>query len=169
MSRFGRISAMVVTVGLLISSTLAASEFRFEFEHWYGQSLYSENGRFESCTASLHNFNDQLLLVRFDRDFELSLGVFDDQWTTSLGDTTSATVWLDHNFFYAGHALAIPKDGYFIQLAQPHWRLNLMRNSQQMLIQIQNQSVLFELEGVDSALNSLIACVNHGRDQHSTI
>ena len=168
MARLGRICPIVAMVGMLVVSTPTQAEYQFEFGHWYGQSLNSHDGGFESCTASLHNHDDQMLLVRFDRDFEISIGVFDDDWSTKLGDTAPIVVWLDHIILYGGLALAIPKDGYYVQLNQRDWSFNLMQNAQKMLFKIEDQSILFELEGVSSALSSLVACVNHERDEHST-
>jgi len=155
-------------VAALIVSAPAQAEYQFDFEHWYGQSFNTDDGRFGSCIASLHNSNDQLLLIKLDRDFDPSIGVSDDDWDANLGDTVPVDAWLDHSLFYSGPAVAISKDVYYVQLTQTDRRLNLMRGAQKMLVQIRKQSVLFKLEGIIPTLNSLIACVNHGLEEHST-
>ena len=148
-------------------SAPALADYRFDSEHWYGQSFDTDDGRFGSCIASLHNPSDQFLLIKLDRDFDLSIGVSDDDWAANLGDTVPVDAWLDHSLFYSGPAVAISKDLYYMQLTQTDRSLNLMRGAQKMLVQIRQQSVLFKLKGINPALNSLVACVNHGLDEHS--
>ena len=150
----------------MISAPVLA-DYRFDSEHWYGQSFDTDDGRFGSCIASLHNPSDQFLLIKLDRDFDLSIGVSDDDWAANLGDTVPVDAWLDHSLFYSGPAVAISKDLYYMQLTQTDRSLNLMRGAQKMLVQIRQQSVLFKLKGINPALNSLVACVNHGLDEHS--
>ena len=149
-------------------SAPAQAEYRFDFEHWYGQSFDTDDGRFGSCIASLHNPSDQLLLIKLDRDFDLSVGVSDDGWNAKLVDTVPVNAWLDHSLFYRGPAIAISKDVYYMQLTQTDRTLKLMRSAQKMLIQIRKKSVLFKLKGIAPTLNSLIACVKHGLNEHST-
>ncbi len=165
---FGRICPIFMIVGVLILSTPIQAEYRFEFGHWFGQSHNSDEGHFDSCFASLHNLDDQWLFVRLSRDFDLSIGVYDGDWTAKLGNTVPIEAWLDHNFLYGGLAVAISKNVYYLQLSHTHRSLYLMRGAQKLLIQIRDQSILFELKGVSPALDSLVACVKHGRGEHST-
>ena len=168
MAGFGRIYPIFLIFGVLVLSTPVQAEYRFEFGHWLGQSHNSDEGHFDSCFASLHNLDDQWLFVRLGKDFDLSIGVYDGDWTAKQGKTVPIEAWLDHSFLYGGLAVAISRNAYYMQLSHTDRSLNLMRGAQKMLIQIRDQSALFELNGVGPALNSLVACVKHGRDEHST-
>jgi hypothetical protein len=158
---------MIPIIAALTISTPAHSEYRFEFEHWYGQSFSTDDGNFNSCIASLHNSNDQLLLIKLDRDFDLSIGVSDYGWEAKLGDTVPVKAWLDHRILYNGTAIAISKDVYYMQLTQLDRSLRQMRAAKKLLIQIRKQSVLFNLKGMTQTLNSLNACVKHELYEHS--
>ena len=167
MARFGTTCAIISIIGFLTVSTPAHSEYQFEFEHWYGQSFDTDDGRFSSCIASLHNSSDQLLFVKLDRDLNLSLGVSDVSWNANVGHMVPVAAWLDHSLFYDGPSVAISKDVYYLQLTQKNRGLELIRGAQKLLIQIREQPVLFKLKGIIQTLKSLDACVKHGLDEHS--
>ena len=167
MAGFGYTCSMIAIIGTLTVSTPAHSEYKFEFEHWYGQSFDTDDGHFSSCIASLHNSSDQMLFVKLDRDLDLSVGVSDLGWNAKIGHTVPVQAWLDHGLLYSGPSVAISKDVYYLQLTKTDRGQERMRGAQKLLIQIRKQPVLFKLKGVIQTLNSLNACVKHGLDEHS--
>ncbi len=167
MTRLGQICSVLGVVGGLMLSTSVKAEYRFGFDHWRGQSFDSKDGNFSNCVVSLPNEDRNVLLIKLDRAFNLSVGAHNFAWNLKKGEITSAEIWFDHNLLYKEFVTSISKDFYFLNLVQATRSMNKMHGAKMALVQIGNQTILFKLKGITQALNSLVACVKHGRDEHS--
>ncbi len=167
MTRLGQICSVLGVAGALMLSTSVQAEYRFGFDHWYGQSFDSKDGNFSNCVVSILNEDENVLLIKLDRAFNLSIGVYNIEWNLNKGETIPAEIWFDHNLLYKELIVSISKDFYFLNLVQATRSMNMMHGAKMALVQIGNQTILFKLKGITRALNSLVACVKHGRDEHS--
>lgn len=154
-------------VALSFSSYVYA-DARFDSEHWAGQFYESEDGRLDICVLSLHNSLDQLLLIRLDKHQILSVGVSDQSWRATTGETVRATLFIDHSRFYRGPAEAMSEDVFVMQLPQLDQALDDLSRADDVLINIKKMVLNFNLKGVGNALDWLVECVRHGADAHRT-
>ena len=161
------LSALFLAVtmsAILVPAASAHSRHEFEIGHWYGKSYHSGEGEFRNCVVSLHDDGGNLLLVKIDKDLDLSLGVSRREWKLNAGDVAQADVLFDHHQLYKGAAIAVFRDLYLMNLPGRTGAIEVMRRAAFASVRIGDQTIVFALPKVDEALRELAICVEHGRN-----
>lgn len=107
-----------LTIFLLFSSGLSAiaSTFDFEFGHWAGRIERDISGRVAACVVSIHNTDDEMLLLRLDGSDYLSLGVFDVSWGPGTPNSNTIVVLVDHKVIRTGVAISDKEGSVMVHL-----------------------------------------------------
>ena len=156
--------AMCIMLFSSIQSTASSNgEFEFEQGHWVGKSEWSDLGKFESCMVSLHNDEDVLLILRLDRNYSLTVGVFEKHWRNSSEPITDVTAQTDHKILYSGIGLLIESNTLSFEIEKPTQSIQLLGSSQYLRVAIDDEETIFDLTDSDQAMSFLKECLENGR------
>lgn len=135
----GSIFQKLFSIGLLVLnlvflnleqlSATEAGEFEFEQGHWVGKSEWSVLGKFESCLVSLHNDENVLLILRLDRNYSLTVAVFEKHWRNSSEPIADVTAQADHKILYSGIGLLIESNTLSFEIEKPTQSIHLLGSS----------------------------------------
>jgi len=173
--RGGYACAKTVAVHLLLSvivlcsdtSSTVASDFDFEFGHWIGRIERDAGDRAEACVVSLHNADDEMLLLRLDRSGFLSLGVFGVDWMATTSKFNDLIVAIDHNVLQTGMAIAGGNGARAFNIPNVADSLSAIAEGQKLGVIVGDQSAVFELDGAKRSIPFLLNCRTEVR-RHET-
>lgn len=156
--------AQLVLIFTFSTSAFAevGSEFDFQFGHWVGQPEVSATGQFESCMISEHNDSDELLILRLDKDNELSVGVFEKNWQGKALTSIPSMVMVDHRILFFGMGLLYANDALTITLGKQAGSLESIAAGKLLNISATDQSAIFGLTDADKAVAYLQKCALKG-------
>ena len=144
-------------------SATEVGEFEFEQGHWVGKSEWSDLGKFESCMVSLHNDEDVLLILRLDRNYSLTVAVFEKHWRNSPEPIADVTAQADHKILYSGIGLLIESNILSFEIEKPTQSIQLLGSSEYLRVAIVDDETVFELTDSDRAMSFLKKCWENGR------
>ncbi len=155
---FAFLSLGVILQGAALAST--HSEFEFQVGHWVGNPQLSSSGEIKSCLLSKHNDFEELLIIRLDNENQLTLGVFEKEWSDEPPDSTNSIVMVDHQVLYFGNGIFHSNTALVVELDNPTSDLNAIAGGKFLSVSALGLTTAFDLKNADEAIAYLRNCTS---------
>ncbi|WP_346906558.1 hypothetical protein [uncultured Roseibium sp.] len=165
---YGSIAAACMGSLLLALPAKAEQISELTIGNWNGGAYtHTQTGEFSHCAASANYKSGVTLVFAINRDLTWALGLANDSWKLTEGDTYPVQYRLDRGKTYEGTATAIAPNQVKIQLPGDDSLFNRFRRGNMLTIVAANQTMRFSLNQTSKMLSSLFNCAKHWRNRYS--
>jgi len=148
---------MAVAAAMLVGT--GASTAAETIEAWR-ISASPDAGPATGCVAMGPTEGKFRVAVFVDRNFQWSLTFFDEDWSTTKGESEPVSINVDRRALYKGSAVAL--GGRMIDVAiDGSGRYLQVQNGAEIAVQTRDGSFTYELTGAGKALPELLNCVRY--------
>jgi hypothetical protein len=119
--------------------------------------------------VSEHNDKDEILILRLDRQQDLTIGLFEKQWRTAPQGALQLVMLVDHTILHSGEGWLQAKDALLIRLVPTGASLSKFATGKFLQIAAADQSMVFNLKDSGKAVAFLKSCLRQGLRSHKNI
>ncbi len=136
--------------------------------NWNGGAYtHTQTGEFSHCAASASYKSGITLVFSINRDMTWALGLANDNWKLTEGDTYPVEYRVDSSKAYEGTATAIAPNQVKVLLPGDDNLFNRFRRGNMLTVVAANQTMRFSLKQTSRMLSSLFNCARHWRERYS--
>jgi len=163
-------SIVAACFGSVVLALPAAAEqiSRMEIGNWNGGAYtHTETGEFSHCAASADYKSGITLVFSIHRDLTWAMGLANDNWKLTEGDSYTVRYQVDRGKIYEGTATAIAPNQVKVALPGDDRLFHRFRRGSRLTVVAANQTMQFSLKQTSRMLSSLFDCAKHWRANYS--
>ena len=164
----GRTIFAVFVGAWLVSAPASAEQItQFNIGNWNsGAYTHTETGEFSHCAATAHYQSGISLIFAINRDLTWALGLSDDRWKLTEGDSYPVQYWVDRGYVYDGTATAVAPNQVKVPLPGDDRLFYRFRRGRMLTVVAANQTMNFSLKDTSRMLAKLFECAKYWRRQN---
>ena len=136
----------------------------FTVSGWEGSAFSSERtNRFAFCMVTAHYRNGTSLFFKLTGDYQLDIGVSNNNWNFSRGDEFKARLQVDRKAPFTGYGVAALENSVLFPIKTNSSTYNLFRRGRALSVRFGDQTFKYRLDGTSRALRRLDQCVGKHR------
>lgn len=163
-------SILAASLGSLLLTLPVRAEQISEMNigNWSGGAYtHTKTGEFSHCAASANYKSGVTLVFSIYRDLTWALGLANDNWKLTEGDTYPVQYRVDRGKTFEGTATAIAPNQVKIPLPGDNRLFNRVRGGNMLTVVAANETMQFSLKQTSRMLLSLFDCAKHWRDRYT--
>lgn len=162
-----RIALILFGSWLACAPAIAEQISEFNVGNWRGGGYtHTKTGDFSHCAASADYKNGVTLVFAIHRDLTWSLGLANDNWKLTEGDTYAVQYQIDRSSIYDGTATVIAPNQVKVPLPGDDALFGRFRRGRMLTIDAANQTMNFSLKHTSKMLGTLFECAQYWRHKY---